>query len=301
MVERPGAKNAKIIGDIAARLNPIAAEQIAPPGEVRPDDEIITMVPMDQIKAVMNVRKTYTEESIEEMSASLKEHGLIQAITVYLRGPEDHVVCYGHRRYFGARKAGFTKIKAHVLSEPPREMIAIQLVENIQREDLNPIEIGAALYDLSLSRNNREIAKLLGKKEDWVSRNLTAHTMRQKYSETLKKYNAENVSANVLCEIAGLPEEEQGVALEQSLSAGGTRKDFREAAKKVKEAQPDPARQKAPEKPSAEESIFMLKITSTKNGLIISPTEKGAFPESVKNAILESCQKIIASLEGDKA
>ena len=300
MVERPGAKNDKVIGNIAARLNPIAVEQISKPGEVRPDDEIITMVPMDQIKAVMNVRKTYTDESIEEMAESLKEHGLIQPVTVYLRGPEDHVLCYGHRRYLGARKAGFTKIKAVVLSEPPREMIAIQLVENIQREDLNPIEVGAALYDLSLSRNNRELAKLLGKKEDWVSRNLTAHTIRQKYSETLKKYNAENVSANVLCEIAGLPEEDQCAALEQSLSSGGTRKDFREAAKKVKEAQPDRERQKNTDKPDTEESIFMLKITSTKNGFIISPTEKGAFPESVKAAILESCQKITASLEGDK-
>ena len=86
-------------------------------------------------------RTNFDEEALQELAASIAEIGVVQPITVRETSPGKYMIIAGERRYRASKLAGLTKIPAYVKRVSDETMMEMALVENIQREDLNAIEI----------------------------------------------------------------------------------------------------------------------------------------------------------------
>lgn len=119
-------------------------------------------------------RKIFDETSIQELKESIDVHGVIQPIIVQDTGTS-YTIIAGERRWRAARLAGLTEIPAIVRSYSQRELLEVALVENIQRQDLNAIELAQAYEHLAeeFSLTQEEVAAKVGK-----SRSAVANIMR---------------------------------------------------------------------------------------------------------------------------
>ncbi len=110
-------------------------------------------------------RKVFRDESLKELAESIKEKGVIQPIIVTRVGDGTFKLIAGERRLRAARLAGLKKIPAIIKDIASKESLEIALIENIQREDLNPIETALAFERLKNEFNltQEEIAKKVGK------------------------------------------------------------------------------------------------------------------------------------------
>ena len=120
-------------------------------------------------------RKTFDEEGLKELADSIAEHGIIQPIIVRLRPDGGYQIIAGERRWRAARMAGLAEIPVLVRDISESEIMELALVENLQREDLNPIEQAEGLKALieNYGFTQEEAAKRVGK-----SRPAVANTMR---------------------------------------------------------------------------------------------------------------------------
>lgn len=130
-------------------------------------------------------RKNFDKEALEALSDSIRQHGVISPITVQKKG-DRYIIIAGERRWRAARMAGLTEIPAYVGDYSEREIAELSLIENIQREDLNPIEEAQAYKRLMTEFNlkQEEVAERVSK-----SRSAITNTMRLlKLSEEVQKY-----------------------------------------------------------------------------------------------------------------
>ena len=109
-------------------------------------------------------RKTFDPEKMEELAASIKRHGVVQPILVKRNGTR-YTIIAGERRYRAARLAGLSKVPVVLTDIDEESVMEIALVENIQREDLNPIEEAAALKLLMQQHDltQEEVSERVGK------------------------------------------------------------------------------------------------------------------------------------------
>ena len=109
-------------------------------------------------------RKNFNDEALNELASSIEENGVIQPIIVQRKGDGYRIVA-GERRWRAARIAGLSVIPAIVRDLSDKETMAQALIENIQREDLNPIEEAAAMQNLLKTHKltQEQLAKKLGK------------------------------------------------------------------------------------------------------------------------------------------
>lgn len=99
-------------------------------------------IDLSQIEAnPFQPRSKFDEEALEELSASIKEIGLIQPITLRKVSDNKYQIIAGERRFRASQLAGLTKIPAYIRKTKDDGMLEMALVENIQREDLDSIEI----------------------------------------------------------------------------------------------------------------------------------------------------------------
>jgi ParB family chromosome partitioning protein len=143
---------------------PEAPEAHATPG--------LAEIPISQIQPnPYQPRKTFNEASIEELARSVREHGIVQPLVVTRAGDKYKLIA-GERRFRAAQKAGLTTVPA-LIKEMMQEGDALQiaLIENIQREDLNPIEEALAYHQLhdDFQLTQEEISKRVGKERSTVA------------------------------------------------------------------------------------------------------------------------------------
>lgn len=119
-------------------------------------------------------RKLFDEEAIEDLASSIKEYGVIQPIIVSKKEKYYEIIA-GERRWRASKKAGLTEIPAIVRNDDDQRNKEISLIENIQREDLNPIEKARGIKQLMDEYNltQQKVAEKLGK-----SRSSIANTVR---------------------------------------------------------------------------------------------------------------------------
>ena len=139
------------------------------------EEEIITVLNINKIKAnKKQPRKYFDEEKLVLLSESIKEHGMIQPIIVQKDG-EDYCIIAGERRWRAAKKASLKEVPVIVMDIADSTVLEVSLIENIQRQDLNPIEEASAfkrlIHDFKLTQE--DLAKKIGK-----SRTSIANTMR---------------------------------------------------------------------------------------------------------------------------
>lgn len=117
-------------------------------------------------------RKTFNEASIEELARSVRQHGIVQPLVVTRAGENRYKLIAGERRYRAAQKAGLTTVPVVVKEEMGEgDALQIALIENIQREDLNPIEEALAYHQLheEFGLTQEEISKQVGKERSTVA------------------------------------------------------------------------------------------------------------------------------------
>ncbi|KEK25650.1 ParB/RepB/Spo0J family partition protein [Bacillus gaemokensis] len=115
-------------------------------------------------------RKNFQEEAIQELAASIKEHGILQPLIVR-KSIKGYEIVAGERRYRAAKEARLETVPAVVRSLNEQQMMEFALLENLQREDLNPMEEAVAYQLLmdELSVTQEQLAKRLGKSRPYIA------------------------------------------------------------------------------------------------------------------------------------
>ena len=147
----------------------------------------LAQIPIEQISPnPYQPRKAFNESSIEELARSVREHGIVQPIVVTRSGDQRYRLIAGERRFRAAQRAGLRSVPA-VVKELLQESDALQiaLIENIQREDLNPVEEAVAYHQLhqEFGLTQEEISRRVGKERSTVANFLRL----LKLPETVKK------------------------------------------------------------------------------------------------------------------
>lgn len=126
-------------------------------------------------------RKTFKKEAIDELTQSVKEHGILQPI-IARQSIKGYEIVVGERRYRAAKKAGLDVIPTVVRDISEQQMMELAVLENLQREDLTPIEEGAA-YQMLMERLNltqEQLAKRLGKSRPHIANHVRLLTLPPK-------------------------------------------------------------------------------------------------------------------------
>ena len=133
-------------------------------------------LPISQVESYSaQPRKLFDGEALEELADSIREHGVIQPLTVRKLASGYYQIIAGERRWRAARMAGLTEIPAVVIEADDQKAAELALVENLQREDLNPMEEAAGYQSLiqTYHMTQEEAARRVGK-----SRSAVANAMR---------------------------------------------------------------------------------------------------------------------------
>ena len=143
--------------------------------EINTDGEVVKNIKVVDIEPnTEQARKTFSEESIEELAQSIKSYGILQPIIVENKGKFYKIIA-GERRWRAAKKAGLKEIPCLIRDEDEQKNKEISLIENIQRENLNPIEKALGYKQLIDNYNLRQqdLADKLG-----ISRTNVTNTLR---------------------------------------------------------------------------------------------------------------------------
>ncbi len=126
----------------------------------------INDVPLDKITPnPEQPRSSFDEAALEELAASIRELGIIQPLSLRKTGPDSYQIIAGERRFRAARLAGLDSVPAYIRTANDSELTEMALIENIQREDLNAIEIALTFkklidqYNLTQERLSERIGK----------------------------------------------------------------------------------------------------------------------------------------------
>lgn len=122
----------------------------------------------------MQPRSGMDAEALEELAASIREHGLIQPLIVTQVGPEHYQLIAGERRWQAAKLAGLASVPVIVKEATPQQVLELALVENIQRADLNPLEEATAFQQLvdGFGLTQEQVAERVGKSRVSVTNTL---------------------------------------------------------------------------------------------------------------------------------
>ncbi len=129
-------------------------------------------IPVDMIRAnPFQPRTQFDEHALKELSSSIKELGIIQPITVKKENDGTFTVISGERRLRAAKMAGLEKIPAYIRLANDREMLEMALVENIQRQDLDAIEVALSFQRMieELGLTQEEMSRRVGKKRSTIT------------------------------------------------------------------------------------------------------------------------------------
>ena len=133
-------------------------------------------------------RKTFEQEALWELAASIAEHGLLQPIAVRPRGLNGYTIVAGERRWRACRMAGLTEVPVVVKDVTEEQAMELALVENLQREDLDPVEEAAGIRELMVrcDLTQEQAAQKLGKSRSALANSLRLLNLPETVLELLK-------------------------------------------------------------------------------------------------------------------
>lgn len=184
------------------------------------EEKILTETPREEIELVKidelrsnpyQPRKVFDEEALQELAASIKEHGVFQPIIIK-KSIKGYEIIAGERRVKASKMAGLEEIPAIVRDFSDNEMMEIALLENLQRENLNAIEESTAYKKLleTLSLTQEELAKRLGKSRSHITNMLGLLTLPEEVQTALSNKELTMGHARI---ISKLENKEQQIAL----------------------------------------------------------------------------------------
>ena len=165
-------------------------------------------------------RKEFSQEAIEALAASIKEHGVLQPIVV-TREDGKYKIVAGERRWRASKMAGLTKIPAIIRSLDTQNRLELSIIENAQREDLNAIELATAYAKLKTQFNltAKDIASRVGKSEASVVNTMRLLNLPDDVKKTMVK---EKLSEGVMRPLVTADEEMMRKVLPKIVDEGWT-------------------------------------------------------------------------------
>lgn len=172
----------------------------------------IAYININDIKPNSNQpRKTFDEEKLEELAASIEEHGLIQPLVLRESGKGYEIVA-GERRWRAARKIGIKELPCIVRELTDEENMLLAIIENMQREDLNPIEEAEGLKQMidTYGLTQEQVSKSVGKSRPYIANCLRLLKLPE---QVMKYVSTGEFSAGHAKVLAGLNDENKQIAL----------------------------------------------------------------------------------------
>lgn len=172
------------------------------------------------VPGVYQPRKNFEKESLQELADSIKENGIIQPIAVRKRKEGGFEILAGERRWRAAQMAGLHEVPAIIKTLTDREALQVALIENIQREDLDPIEEAESYQRLiqEFSLSQQEAAEKVGKERSSVANSLRLLGLPHELREML---TAKQISVGHAKAILSLTDKARQVGLAKKVAENG--------------------------------------------------------------------------------
>jgi ParB family transcriptional regulator, chromosome partitioning protein len=156
-------------------------------------------------------RKEFDQEKIKELAASIKEQGILQPITVRKTEAGKYEIIAGERRWRSAQAAGLHEVPVIIKEADNKKVLEWALIENIQREDLNPIEEAEAYNQLILefSYTHQALADKMGKERATITNALRILTLAKDVRELIREQKISQGHAKVLLGLENLEQQRQ--------------------------------------------------------------------------------------------
>ena len=199
-------------------------------------------------------RKVFDEDALNELAASISKHGVIMPIIVNKSG-DRYMIIAGERRFRASKIAGLNKVPVIVKTYNERQIKEISLIENLQREDLNPIEAATAMRSLmeDYGMTQEELADRIGKSRPAIANTLRLLNLSQ---EVIKMVANGNLSAGHARTLVAVPQYDQVKIAEQAIKDGVS---VREIEKRVRDYF-NPPEEKAKKKVKVELSAELKEL-----------------------------------------
>ena len=176
-------------------------------------------------------RKAFDENAMNDLASSIREHGVISPIVVNREPEGKYMIIAGERRYRAAKMAGLEKIPVIIREYTEKEIQEISLIENLQREDLNPIEAAYGMKKLmeEYKLTHEVLAERLGKSRPAIANTLRLLTLADEVVELVREGKLSSGHARTLVPV---PREEQLQLARECVKEGWS---VREAERAVKQ------------------------------------------------------------------
>ncbi len=235
-------------------------------------DSAVTEVLLSQIEPNRDQpRKDFDEGALSELADSIKKHGLLQPILVRSKPTGGYEIIAGERRWRASRIAGLRTVPVVIREMDEREVMEVALIENLQREDLNPIEeaLGYRSLMVSFSLTQEQVAEAMGKSRSAVANILRLLELTPEETESLKKGKLTAGSARVL--LSAPKGSELRATLYRLALAGASVRDLESMAKSLK----DKPKQTKADKPHFYKEVELSLKNELGRKVKITPTSKG--------------------------
>ena len=165
----------------------------------------ISEIALSQIEANPNQpRREFDEKALEELADSIRNFGIIQPITLRQLSDDRYQIIAGERRWRASQMAGIQRIPAYIRTADDENMMQMALVENIQREELNPIEVALA-YQHLIERYNlkqEELSEKIGKNRATIANTLRLLKLPAQVQMAIKNRQIDKGHARALLSLA---------------------------------------------------------------------------------------------------
>jgi ParB family transcriptional regulator, chromosome partitioning protein len=175
---------------------PVTGHQSRPPH--------VRLIPLEQIVPNPHQpRREFDEPALQELADSIRQHGILQPLLVRQRGNERFELIAGERRHRAAKIAGLTHVPAIVQKFSDREQAEISLIENLQREDLSPVETARAFRTLinQFGMTQKQIGERVGKTQSAISNLLRLLQLPEAILDSLDRGELQEGHARALLSI----------------------------------------------------------------------------------------------------
>lgn len=204
-------------------------------------------------------RKNFDEEALKELSKSIKTHGIIQPIVLNDEGGK-YMIIAGERRYRASKMAGLHEVPCVIKNYTPKQVKEISIIENLQREDLNPIEAGRAIKELmqEYDLTQEQVADRIGKSRPLVANTLRLLTLEKEVIALIE--NNKLTAGHAKCLVAIEDKNKQIALANMAVKNKISVRDLEKAVKKLQNTQAEP---KKPTTQNLELRDFVQKMQRT--------------------------------------
>jgi len=215
-------------------------------------------LPIAQVEPGLNQpRKRFEPEALADLTESVRTHGIIQPLTVRQLSSGYYQIIAGERRWRAARAAGLDTVPAIIIEADDRKVMELGLIENLQREDLNPVE-EAKGYQVLIQEHGltqEEVAQSMGKSRPTIANTLRLLALPEAVLILLEEGS---ISAGHARAILAAPSEELQVKAAQMTATQGL--SVRQTEALIKSLQKLAAQEEAPVKPTSDIAMYLAEV-----------------------------------------